>query len=347
MITLKTAVFTAEHGYRWTTHPQEITPSQLSRYGATIDRVCREGMGVSDNIQGVIYDGSLVAIFSALCTPVGWDTAGRAANYYALVFIEREQWAQINFDVLLQNPFFLSPDKNPPAEITYDGPASAKVDETVLSLFANGGKGPERMDFACLGNFLSVHFQLGLHWRFYRSNLQNWRGPELVFEKNPMFGAFAPRMTSAGMDKSSSVSDGERKEKTMALNDSSSNLPSSEVAKFSVKVKCMRQDIDTNRGQLQILAQKIKILTIAVVALLAINVGIVVLVLFASGMLSRVQQHDEKDDSLLKLEERLNRRKPKNGSLADVTPTNIHAVGEKENPVNVSPAKQNGNAPKK
>lgn len=344
---LKTAVFTAEHGYKWTTPPEGITESQLSHYGNIVDQAYREGMCAPDYIQGVIYDGSLVAVFSALRTGPGWDTAGRAAKYYALVFIERELWSQVNFDILLQNPFFLSPDKNPPAEITYDGPASAKVDETVLSLFANGGKGPERMDFACLGNFLSAHFQLGLHWRFYQSNLQNWRGPELVFEKNPMFGAFAPRMTSAGMDKSSSVNDGERKEKTMALNDSSSNLPSSEVAKFSVKVKCMRQDIDANRGQIQILAQKIKILTIAVVALLAINVGIVVLVLFASGMLSRVQQHDEKDDSLPKLEERLNKRKSKNGFLADVTPTNIHAVGEKENPINVSPAKQNGNAPKK
>ena len=71
-------------------------------------------MCAPDYIQGVIYDGSLVAVFSALRTGPGWDTAGRAAKYYALVFIERELWWHVNFDILLQNPFFLSPD-NPPA----------------------------------------------------------------------------------------------------------------------------------------------------------------------------------------------------------------------------------------
>lgn len=30
---LKTAVFTAEHGYKWTTPPEGITESQLSHYG--------------------------------------------------------------------------------------------------------------------------------------------------------------------------------------------------------------------------------------------------------------------------------------------------------------------------
>jgi len=347
MITLKTAVFTAEHGYKWTTPPEGITESQLSRYGKIVDQAYREGMGASDYIQGLIYDGSLVAVFSALRTGPGWDTAGRAAKYYALAFIEREQWPQVNFDVLLQNPFFLTPDKNPPAEIVYDGPASAKVDETILPLFANGGKGPERMDFAYLGNFLSVHFQLGLNWRFYRSNIKNWHGPELVFEKSLMFGAFAPRTVTTGIDKAPSVNNGERKENAMALNDSTPDLPSSEVAKFSVKVKCMRQDIDANRGQLQAMTQKVKLLTIAVVALLTINICLVAFVLFTSGVLSRVKQHDEKDDSLPKLEERLNKRKAKNGSLADVSTTNIPAVDGKESSPKASPAKPNGNAPKK
>ena len=128
----------------------------------------------------------------------------------------------------------------------------------------------------------------------------------------------------------------------MALNDSTPDLPSSEVAKFSVKVKCMRQDIDANRGQLQAMTQKVKLLTFVVVALLAINIGLVVFVLFTSGVLNRVKQHDEKADSLPKLEERLNKRKEKNGSLADVSPKNIPAVDSKKRPANASPAKLNG-----
>lgn len=343
---LKTAVFTAEHGYKWTPPPEGIAESQLSRYGKTIDEAYREGMSTSDYVQGVIYDGSLVAVFSALRTGPGWDTAGRAAKYYALVFIEREQWSQVNFDVLLQNPFFLSPVKNPPVEIPYDGPASAKVDEAVLSLFGNGGKGPERMDFACLGNFLSVHFQLGLNWRFYRSNIRNWHGPELVFEKSLMFGGFSPRTANANVDKAPPVNNCERKDNKMALADSTPDLPSSDVAKFSVMVKCMRQDIDANRGQLQVMAQKIKIMTIAIAALLVINIGLVALVLFNSGMLGRMQQQDDKDDSRSKLEEKPNKRKAKNGSIADVLTTNTTAVGGKKNTTEASLATQNGNAPK-
>ena len=133
----------------------------------------------------------------------------------------------------------------------------------------------------------------------------------------------------------------------MALNDSASELPSPEVAKFSVKVKCMRQDIDANRGQLQAMASKIKLLTIAVVALLAINIGIVMLVLFTSGMLSRVQQRDENDDHRPRSEERLNKDKARNGSLGEISSTNNPAVGGKESPANVSPVKQNDNVTKK
>jgi len=343
MITLKTAVFTAEHGYKWTTPPEGITESQLSRYGKTVDQAYREGMGATDNVQGVIFDGSLVAVFSALRTGPGWDTAGRAAKYYALVFIEREQWPQINFDVLLQNPFFLSPDKNPPLEIVYDGPASTKVDETILPLFANGGKGPERMDFACLGNFLSVHFQLGLNWRFYRSNIENWRGPELVFEKNLMFGTFTSRPTAGITEAARSVGNGEKKENTMVLNDSISDLPNPDVAKLYRTMKCMRQDIENNRGQIQAMALKIKLLTVAVAVVVVLTLCTAVLVLFSTGVLGHAQQEDGKDDSLPKLEERLNKRKAKNGSVSDVMPTNVPVGGGKED----SPAKQTGNVPKK
>ena len=57
----KDGSFTAEHGYKWATPPEGITESQLSRYGKTVDQAYREGMGASDYVQGVIYDGWLLS----------------------------------------------------------------------------------------------------------------------------------------------------------------------------------------------------------------------------------------------------------------------------------------------
>jgi len=228
-----------------------------------------------------------------------------------LAFIEREQWPQVNFDVLLQNPFFLSPDKNPPAEIVYDGPASAKVDETILPLFANGGKGPERMDFACLGNFLSVHFQLGLNWRFYRSNIQNWHGPELAFEKGLMMGAFMPRASTTTTDEVCPSRNAEKKEVAMSINGSSSDLPSSDIARLTILVKKLRQECDDTRLAVKALASKLTVLA-SIIGVMAIAIVVLLtLAVLGENPLQKLQRGgDGNDEERPSLQEQLKKAKP-------------------------------------
>jgi hypothetical protein len=180
----KTAVFTAEHGYKWTTPPEGVSETQLAQYGQIVDRVYCDGMRAKeDYVQGLAVDGMTIVAFSALRTPPGWDTAGRAAKYYAVAFVPKEHWTNVDFDALLRSRFFLQPDKDPPREIEYAGPRSAKVGQSVRESFANDGDGPDQMDFNCLGDFLADPSTRGKRWRFYRSNIPNWRGKKIEFEK--------------------------------------------------------------------------------------------------------------------------------------------------------------------
>lgn len=89
-MTFKVSVFTANHGYKWSTLPEGMSETQLARYGSVITSVYPEGMGAGDYVQGVIYDGNIVALFSAI-RAANWDSANRAARYYAVAFIPRER----------------------------------------------------------------------------------------------------------------------------------------------------------------------------------------------------------------------------------------------------------------
>lgn len=189
---LRVSVFTSmtAEGYKWTSTPQGVNENQLVHYCDVITSVYPEGMNKDDYLQGIIYDGSFVVIFSAL-RAVGFDNCGRDAKYYAAAFVNRVDWANINFDELLKNPFFHRPSRQPPQEIIYHGGESASVNDFILESFRNGGDGPRAMDFSCIGNFLSQYYYMGMDWKFYRSNSVLWHGPDVVFRKSILMGKIA------------------------------------------------------------------------------------------------------------------------------------------------------------
>ena len=185
-MTFKGSVFTANHGYKWSTLPEGMSETQLARYGSVITSVYPEGMGAGDYVQGVIYDGNIVALFSAI-RAANWDSANRAARYYAVAFIPREDWSKVHFKHFLEkDAFFSVPNRTPPEEIAYSGPESSVVEESVVASFQKGAC-PKNIDFSCLGDFLSKYNQLGLNWRFFRSNVAAWHGKEIVFEENRLW----------------------------------------------------------------------------------------------------------------------------------------------------------------
>lgn len=256
----KTAVFTAEHGYRWTTPPEGVSESQLTQYGQIIDRASREGMGTADYVQGVIDDGSRAVVFSVLRTPPGWDTAGRAAKYYAVAFVPRESCPDVDFDALLADRFFRQPEKCPPSEVEYAGPGSAHVGAAVLASFVNGGRGPESLDFACLGDFLSIPSNRGKRWRFYRTNIPNWRDRKIEFDRGNLFDDFMARSGSSGVPAAAKPATLSRppappryvepiRPSASPASAESSELPSAEFVKLATAIRQLRQEAAESRRQ--------------------------------------------------------------------------------------------------
>ena len=255
----KTAVFTAEHGYRWTTPPEGVSESQLTQYGQIIDRASREGMGTADYVQGVIDDGSRAVVFSVLRTAPGWDTAGRAAKYYAVAFVPRESWPDVDFDALLQDRFFRQPEKCPPAEVEYAGPGSAHVGASVLALFANGGSGPESLDFACLGDFLRIPSNRGKRWRFYRTNIPTWRDRKIEFDKASVFD-FMSRANAPGVSVPAKPAPLSRppappryvepiRPSASPASAEKPDLPSADFVKLATAIRQLRQETAESRRQ--------------------------------------------------------------------------------------------------
>lgn len=193
-MTFKVSVFTANHGYKWSTLPEGMSETQLARYGSVITSVYPEGMGSGDYVQGVIYDGNIVALFSAI-RATSWGSANRAARYYAVAFIPRKDWSKVDFKELLKDTFFSVPNRTPPEEIVYSGVESSTVEESIVALFQKGAC-PKNIDFSYLGNFLSKYNQLGLNWRFFRSNVVAWHGKEIVFEENRLWQVCASTTVS-------------------------------------------------------------------------------------------------------------------------------------------------------
>lgn len=67
--------------------------------------------------------------------------------------------------------------------------------ESVVALFQKGAC-PKNIDFSYLGDFLSKYNQLGLNWRFFRSNVVAWHGKEIVFEENRLWQVCASTAVS-------------------------------------------------------------------------------------------------------------------------------------------------------
>lgn len=67
--------------------------------------------------------------------------------------------------------------------------------ESVVALFQKGAC-PKNIDFSYLGDFLSKYNQLGLNWRFFRSNIAAWHGKEIVFEENRLWQVCASTTVS-------------------------------------------------------------------------------------------------------------------------------------------------------
>ena len=188
------SVFTAHHGYKWSSIPVGMSEAQLTRYEKTISGTRPEYMNAGEYFDGILYDGNVIVVFTAMRVP-GWDLAKRTAHYYALAFIPRTECHKVNIDHLLNYDWFRTPMREPPTEIEYTGEPSDAAPSDVINQVTSGKT--KVLDFRYCGDMLSNNGHLGTKWQIFRTNVANWNGTAFVFEPNQLFFSAPKSMTSS------------------------------------------------------------------------------------------------------------------------------------------------------
>jgi len=124
MTTLPTAVYAADHGYAWLAKPDGLDAATLDLFLS--DALSTRPDFAEENAvtSGVVMRNGTAAAFS-IRRARAWDAVGRDADYAAFAFAPSADAANIDFGILLRDPFFSHPTHTPPDTLTYEGPAAA------------------------------------------------------------------------------------------------------------------------------------------------------------------------------------------------------------------------------
>lgn len=164
------AVHTAKFGYDWSEIPSGLTRADLDAcYRRAIARK-PEFLKPGEVVVGVFVEAGRIVAF-AIQIANAWDSSGRDAEYGAFAILRREDAAKVDFEALLSQDAFLTPSRNPPAEIVYRGPVSAVIStaeamEAVKSLCC--GRSLPAFDFRIIGAVVSVFGSMRELWYFCR-----------------------------------------------------------------------------------------------------------------------------------------------------------------------------------
>lgn len=122
-IVLPSAVYTAGHGYGWSSTPDGLDMKTLDDLLSDA-RATRPDFAEADAVSaGLVVRSGTAAAFT-IRRAIAWDAVGRDADYAAFVFVPCTQADAVDFAALLADDFFRTPTRTPPAALTYDGPSS-------------------------------------------------------------------------------------------------------------------------------------------------------------------------------------------------------------------------------
>jgi len=123
-VTFATSVYTAGHGYGWSSVPDGIAAEELEKFLEEA-LALRPDFAEEDAVTtGVVVRQGTAAAFTVRRAP-DWDSVGRAADYAAFAFVPCEEAADVDFAALLTEAFFVVPTHTPPAALSYVGAPSA------------------------------------------------------------------------------------------------------------------------------------------------------------------------------------------------------------------------------
>lgn len=275
------SVFTARHGYEWSNIPTGMTEAQLTGYREIISSTRPEYMKDGERFDGVLYDGNVIVVFTALRVPE-WDLVKRTAHYYAVAFIPRKDCHLVNIDHLLNDDLFGKPTREPPSEIEYTGDPSASTPPEVIDSIRSGKTDP--LDFSFCGDLLSNNGHLGVKWQLFRTNVPNWNGKPFVFEPNQLVFSAAKKSISsfanAFPQRTEPVRSPEEESpspvpRTISLDRSDDPTYQLEY-RFSKKIEKIKKERDNDILIVQDLVRTVAKLEIAVVALCVVSVCLLI-----------------------------------------------------------------------
>lgn len=285
MVRIQVAVYTAFHGYAWSSIPDGVTEGELKALADEISNVCPERLGDGDRFEGVLYDGKYIVAFLALRLS-NWDANNRPARYFALAFVPRESGASVDFDELLKCDFFQAATHSPDCEMVYVGERSKCVPKELLERVFSETNRPVRLDFSLCGDLLQHHGINGTKWKFVRTNMTGWTGTEFDFEvkRKSVFDTEVPAKATGGQERETPLP-------TISLDGSSNpnyKLRNELIALFRRELQDQASEQSKLIGYLR---EKILHLQYAVYALVAMTVFLLVRLFFWGQLIPFADSH--------------------------------------------------------
>ena len=166
-MTIPFAVYTAFHGYAWSSIPEGISAERLNDL---YRKACAQKpafLGNDDFIEGVLYDAGTVVAFHVQIVQK-WDSVGRSAEYGAFAFPPFDMIRAIDFDSFLSSDTFRVPCREPPSHAEYDGPTSVvHNDDYLFEIYEQGVV--YKCDFRAIGDIIFTYHECCGAWSFMRS----------------------------------------------------------------------------------------------------------------------------------------------------------------------------------
>lgn len=171
-------VWTATHGYRWSSVPAGCTKEALAFFleQAQAFRTAYDPPG--QTLAGCIVWGEVAAAVFRQFQVEAWDHAGRDADYWALTLLPVEVLSRVDVPALLAHPLFQRPLRVVPEEVecparTAPDTPPAELRELAARLFR--GERLKDFDFTVMADLVAAYKADCPGWRFIQINAPTGR----------------------------------------------------------------------------------------------------------------------------------------------------------------------------
>lgn len=158
-------VYTADHGYAWSSVPPGLAEDELDALLNLATEGADEALSDGAVRRGVVANDRHAAAFAVRSLP-RWDSEGRAAIYAALVLFPSIFADRIDVAELLADPFFDTVTRAPEPRLVYAGPGSAPCPLDAPGRLLSGRTIADGFDPHAVGALLRQYGRQTKAWTF-------------------------------------------------------------------------------------------------------------------------------------------------------------------------------------